>query len=320
LLAVAAPMLAALREGPEAVQRNLRAAPDHPDPWVRATRRALTGHLSLHDGDIESAARDLSQAHSLFAEVGDRWGLIVSLTGLADVAIARGRASEAVRTLEEARGYAAQGLGSHWGHAMRVPLGRARARAGDVDGARAELEQGVRFAEQIGEIDDAVAGYIELAELARRDGDLPAARVLLQQAADIAERNPRPDMPAAAAAAFSRIGCLSEQEGDLSAATDWHQRALGALASIATPMLPVNPSLALVVEGIAALAAARAEPTRAAELLGLAHTLHGFCDDASLEVARARAAISAALDPAEAEAAYARGRKLGRPDALGLTL
>jgi predicted ATPase/DNA-binding SARP family transcriptional activator len=318
LLAVAAPMLAALREGPDAIQRNLRAAPDHPDPWVRAARRALAGHLALHEGEIESAGRDLGEGYSLFAELGDRWGLIVSLTGLAEVAIARGRASEAVRTLEEARGYAAQGLGSHWGQTMRVPLGRARARAGDLAGARADLEQGVRFAEQIGEADDAASGYIELAELARRDGDLAAACGLLQQAASIAERNPRPDMPAVAAAAFSRLGSVAEQEGDLSAAAGWHQRAIGALAGIATPMLPVNPPLALAVEGIAALAAARGEHSRAAELLGLAHTLHGFDDDASLEVARARAAISASLDPAEAEAAYARGRKLGRADALAL--
>jgi predicted ATPase/DNA-binding SARP family transcriptional activator len=319
LLAVAAPVLAGLREGPDAIRRNLRAAGDHPDPWVRAGRRALAGHLSLQEGDIESAARDLSQAYSLFAELGDRWGLIVCLTGLAEVAIGDGRAGQAVRALEEAREYASAGLGSNWGETMRVPLGRARARAGDVRGARADLEQGIRVAEQIGEFEDAARGFIELAELARREGDVPAARGLLQQAADISEHHPRPDMPATAAAAFSKLGCLAEQEGDLSAAAGWHQRAMAALARIATPMLPVNPSLALVVEGLAALAAARGEPARAAELLGLARALHGYDDEASLEVVRARAAIAAALDAAEAGAAYARGRKLGRADALALT-
>jgi predicted ATPase/DNA-binding SARP family transcriptional activator len=318
LLAVAAPMLAGLPEGPEGIRRNLQAAGEHPDPWVRAARRALAGHLACADGDIERAARDLAAAYSLFAEVGDRWGLMVCLGGLAEVAIAQGRAGDAVRALEEARGYASEGLGSNWGQTMRVALGRARARAGDLVGARADLEQGLRFAEQIGEADDAARGYIELAELARRDGDLAGARGLLQHALEITERNPRPDMPAVTATAYTRLGCVTEQEGDLEAAAALQQRALSVLAGITTPMLPLNPALAVVVEGIAALAAARGEPARAAELLGLARTLHGFDDTASLEVTRARAAVDAALNGADARAAYDRGRKLGRSDALAL--
>lgn len=321
LLAVAAPILTAMRDGMDAVRRSLQLPGDHPDPWVRAARRALAGHLGLHDGDIDSAACDLTDGYSLFADLGDRWGLMICLAGLADVAISRGRAGEAVLSLEEARGYANEGLGTNWGQTMRVPLGRARARAGDLDGARADLEQGTAFAEQIGEFDDAARGYIELAELARHGGDLPAARGLLQQALQLAQEHSGPEMPMMTALALGKLGCVAEQEGDLKAARDWQQRALGAMApGVTAPMLPVNPTLSVVVEGIAALAAARGEHTRAAELLGLAHTLHGFCDDASPEVARARAAIDVALTGAEAEAAYSRGRKLGRAEALALSI
>jgi predicted ATPase/DNA-binding SARP family transcriptional activator len=319
LLAAAAPMLAGLRDGSDTVRRNLQQARDHPDPWVRAARRALAGHLADNDGDIESAAEDLTEAYSLFTELGDRWGLIVSLAGLADVAIARGQAGEAVQLLEEARGYASEGLATNWGQTMRVAIGRARARAGDIDGARGDLEQGVRFAKLIGEFDDAAAGYVELAEIARGEGDLAGAHGLLLQAAQIAEQHPQPAMPAVAATALSRLGCVAEQEGDLVTAASLQQRALSTLGGITTPMLPLNRMLAVVVEGIAALSAARGEHPRAAELLGLAHTLHGFCDDGSIEVARTKAAIGAALDGADAEAAYARGRKLGPADALTLT-
>jgi hypothetical protein len=83
--------------------------------------------------------------------------------------------------------------------------------------------------------------------------------------------------------------------------------------------MPSNPTLASVVEGIAALSAARGEYVRAAELLGLAHTLQGFGNAAGLEVKRARAAIAANLDSAAFEAAYSRGRELTREDALTLT-
>jgi hypothetical protein len=74
-----------------------------------------------------------------------------------------------------------------------------------------------------------------------------------------------------------------------------------------------------VVDGIAALTAARGEPARAAELLGLAHRLQGFGDARSLEVTRARAAITARLSEADFRAAYERGRCQSRADALALT-
>jgi predicted metal-binding membrane protein len=104
----------------------------------------------------------------------------------------------------------------------------------------------------------------------------------------------------------------------LAAAADWHDRAIGKLRTGLAAMLPSNPTLALIVEGIAALTAARGEQVRAAELLGLAHRLQGFRNAASLEVERAQAAIDAALSRADAEAADARGQHMGRPEALAL--
>jgi len=122
-----------------------------------------------------------------------------------------------------------------------------------------------------------------------------------------------------AASTYTKLGCVAEQEGDLPAAGQWHARALGTLADVTAEFMPSNPTLAVVVEGIAALSAARGEPIRAAELLGLAHTLQGFGNAASLEVKRAKAAIATDLDSDAYRAAYARGRELSRDDALALT-
>jgi predicted ATPase/DNA-binding SARP family transcriptional activator len=322
LLALVAPMLAFIGGDIAAARQRLQAVAQHPDPWVRAARRALAGHLALHDGDIESAAGELAAGYATFQELGDRWVLIWCLTGLADVAIAHGFPDEAVRALEEARGYATGGLAGNLGKTMRIPLGHARARAGDIDGARADLEDGVRNAERIGELDDAAAGYVQLAEIARRDGDRGSARDLLQRALAIAEpRQRRPDMYTVAATTLSKLGCLAEQEGDLAAAAGWHQRALAALAEPMAAILPDNRHLAGLVDGIAALAAARGEHARAAELLGLADRLQGFSDAGSLEVARAAAAAKAALGDAAFQAAYAHGRDRdsARADALALS-
>ena len=85
-----------------------------------------------------------------------------------------------------------------------------------MEGARADLEDGLRSAELAGELDDAASGYNLLADLARRAGDLAGARDLLQRAQAIVEtRLRRPDMAVVAAVMFSKFGCIAEQEGDL---------------------------------------------------------------------------------------------------------
>jgi predicted ATPase/DNA-binding SARP family transcriptional activator len=321
LLAIMGPMLAVF-SGDYAGARQQLQAGAHSDPWVRAARRTMAAHLAIHDGDIESAGEELAAAYAMFDDLGDRWGLIWSLTGVADVAIARGLPDQAVSALEQAQNLAACGLTGNLADTMRIPLGEARARAGDIAGARAEFEQGARSSERIGELDNAASAYVQLSELARRDGDLAGAREELQRALDIAEpRSRRPDMSHVASATYAKLGCIAEQEGDLAAAAGWHERAIAALADGAAAFLPSNRPLAVVVDGFAALAAARGEHARAAELLGLAHRLQGFSDAVSLEVARATAAARAALGDAAFDAAYARGRSSdsAKADALALS-
>jgi predicted ATPase/DNA-binding SARP family transcriptional activator len=319
LLTLATPMLAVLSGDSDGARRGLEAVADHPDPWVRAAQRGLGGHLAINDGEIDRGAGDLAQGYDMFRDLGDRWGQMICLTGLAEVAIAQGRPAEAVRVLEESRSLANEGLAANWSQTIRVPLGRARALAGDVVGARADLERGVVDAERLGEFDDAASGYVALAEMARTAGDLAAAREQLELALQVINpRLQRPDMFSVATIAYSRMGCIAEQESDLDQAAEWHRRALGALTS-SFVLISSGVPIAVAVEGIAALAATRGEHVRAAELLGLAHTAAGFSDPFSLEVKRVKAAAEAVLGRADFDAAYARGRAMTREDALSLT-
>jgi tetratricopeptide (TPR) repeat protein len=290
----------------------------------------MTGHLALNDGDIGAAAADLADGLARFERLGDRFGLVGCLVGLAQVAIARNDPDEAVRALEQAREHAAA-LAGNMGGILGIGLGEARARAGDTERARADLQDGVRAAELAGELDDATSGYLQLAEVARHADDLAGAGDLLQSALAIVEsRLQRPDMFAMAAATFSKLGCIAEQEGDLAGAAAWQQRAIDTLSGSPASqdrsdqrlvaILPINRTLAAVVDAIAALAAARGEHARAAELLGLAHALQGFSDAWSLEVARATAAARTALGDADFEAAYARGRNRDGAKAEALAL
>jgi len=320
LLTLIAPLLDMIAGDRDAARQGLAAAAEHPDPWTRAAQRMFSGHLAVSQGNIDAAADAFDDGEARFRELGERWGLIVCLSGQADVAMARGAPADAVRVLEEACGYADEGLANNWSEMLRIPLGRARAQAGDIDGGRADIERGVRSAKRIGEQDDQAAGYLQLSEIARLEGDLPGARRLLGRAQEISEANRRrPDMHLVAASTYTKLGCVAEQEGDLAAAAQCHARALGTLADVTAEFMPSNPTLAVVVEGISALSAARGEHVRAAELLGLAHTLQGFGNAASIEVKRAKAAIAARLDKDVYQAAYARGRELTREDALALT-
>jgi predicted ATPase/DNA-binding SARP family transcriptional activator len=320
LLTLVGLVLSMLAGDDEGTQLARAAAEQHPDPWIRGATLMFQGYLALSNGDIDSAAAAFGDGYARFQEMGERWGLAICLSGQAEVAMGRGAPADAVRLLEEAREIAENGLAGNWGEMLRIPLGRARAQTGDIDGARADIERGVRSAKRVGEQDDQASGYVQLSEIARLEGDLPGARRLLERAREVAEAHTkRPDMHLVAASAYTKLGCVAEQEGDLPAAARWHARALGQLANVTAEFLPSNPTLASVVEGIAALSAARGECVRAAELLGLAHTLQGFGNAASLEVKRAEAAIAANLDEADFAAAYTRGRELTREDALTLT-
>jgi predicted ATPase/DNA-binding SARP family transcriptional activator len=321
LLIMAGAIVSVLSGDLAGTRRILTEVSRHPDPWLAAAGQLFSGYLAVNEGEIDTAAGALAAACAAFTEIGDRWAIAVSLNGQAQVAMARDEPAEAVRLIEAARGSAsAVGLGPNWGEMMSIPLGHARAASGDLDQARADLERGVGFAGRLGEHDDEANGYIELSELARRAGDLTAARSLLEQALEVIRpRAGEMQMHASTATAYTKVGCIAEQEGDLAAAASWHARALAVLTAAQVVMFPSNPHLAGIVEGIAALAAARGEHARAAELLGLAHVLQGFRNAGSLEAERAAVAAIAALGPAAFDAAYARGRLLRRADALALT-
>ncbi len=317
-LALCAPLGAIFAGRPEETEHELDKIADHPDPWVRAARQAFLGHLAFNGGDIDRAEVAAETSYAGFHEVGDRWGMGSALVGIAEIAMARGRHAEAVAAVEEAYGYALEGVSPDQGAELLIMVGRARARTGDIERARADIERGMAAAARIGEHGDAANGLVWLSELARREDDLEEARSLLERAmAFIEPRMARIDLGHSTAVTFSKRGCLAEQEGDLVAAAELHEKAMLEAGRISG--LPIDRLLATLVEGFAALAAARGEHVRAAELLGTAHTLRGLAETWSLEVDRATAAALAALGGEEFDAAYERGRRASRVEAFALT-
>ncbi|MDL4777797.1 AfsR/SARP family transcriptional regulator [Actinomadura xylanilytica] len=300
----------------DGARRLIQGVAEHPDPWVRAVAHVMEGFLAMNDGEIEQAAEQVRAAYEGFRELGDRWGMVLGLSGRMNLALVRGETAEAVRLAEEAYEYAVRRGSNEQGAVLRITVAQARAAHGDFDGARRDLADSIRDTERIGEYADAAHGRVWLSELERREGNLAAARPLLERALeDVEPRRHRADFTQVSVMVYAKLACLVEQEGDLEEAARLHA---WAFSGVADNMLLGNQVLATLVEGVAALSAARGEHVRAAELLGTAHKLHGFRDRYSLEARRATAAATEALGAEGFDEAYARGRLATREEALAI--
>ncbi|TYK52240.1 BTAD domain-containing putative transcriptional regulator [Actinomadura decatromicini] len=294
------------------ITRRLRRIEDHPDPWVRAVSHTLLAHMAINTGHIDEAAAEAADGYARFRDLGDRFGMILVLSGMMQVAMARGELAEAVALGEEAYGYATMGVSPEQGASILAQLGRARAELGDLAQARDDVERAMAQTERIGELADAAGASLQLCEMDLKGGDRAAARAHAARARRWTEpRGHRPDFAQAVRRTLSRLGSLAEEDGDLDAALDWHTKAFTDLRNDA---LMGNPALATMVEGLAACAAARGACVRAAELLGTAHTLHGFRDVTSYDAERTHAYVTSVLGPDAFAVAYERGRQVTRDD------
>ncbi|MEV4677554.1 BTAD domain-containing putative transcriptional regulator [Actinomadura sp. NPDC049382] len=294
----------------EAMRRRLHDIDDHPDPWLRAIVRVCLGHMAIHTGDIDEAAAETADGYARFREMGDRFGMIVALSGMMQVALARDEAAEAIRLGEEAHGYATAQVSPEQGAGILIQLARARARQGDVEGARADLDRAMAETERVGEFAEAAGASLQLCELSLQEGDRDAGRAYAERAHQWVEaRGHRPDFVQTARRTHSRLGCLAEEDGDLDEARRRHTEAFRDLHD---DVLMGNPTVASLIEGLAAYAAARGAFVRAAELLGTAHTLNGYSDDTSYEVRRTLPVVTRALGDDAFAAAYERGRLVTR--------
>ncbi|MET8687426.1 BTAD domain-containing putative transcriptional regulator [Streptomyces sp. NPDC004732] len=253
------------------------------DQWTTAAALALRAMHALIRGDLDTIGRDGRRAAVLFAELGDRWGELQTVTPLAVLAEIRGEYAEAVRRQEEGLAIARE-LGLQAEVAARLSgLGRLALLTHDWERARELHEEARQLAERYGYRYGQIHAEMGLALGARRSGDLDAAEAHLMR---IRDRHADVSSPAGDHLHHAELGFIAELRGDGPGAEAHHLLGLKTARALAEPR-----AVALSLEGLAGAAAvsgtaeAGAGAERAAELLGAADA--------------ARRSVGAPLPPAE---------------------
>jgi predicted ATPase len=270
------------------------------EPWQRGMLALTRAMLAGADGDTETMRRDLAAGAADFRDAGERWGLATSLTylGLAegmadDVEAATSALEESITLIRDLGGT---------DHFQRTWLAMQHAQTGQPTQARAEL---------LAILNGGVPSLVEamarlfLADLARYRGDLSEATAQIDLAAGHLGDG-------GFNGALLRLGQgqLAVAGGDLDAAGS-HLLEAFTLAS----SMPDMPMVAQVAVGVAELALRRGAAEDAAFVLGAAHALRGAPATGNSDVRRVSNELRTTLDPRAYQAAYDRGRRLGRDDA-----
>jgi predicted ATPase/DNA-binding SARP family transcriptional activator len=282
---------------------------EHRDAWVRAQAELMRGFAAQNRGEEDRAVERFTTARDSFTSVGDRWGTASAASALATSHSLRGDHTPAITAMSEAL-HLTQALGADDDAAwLRAQRGIERLHDRDLAGAHDDLAQSQAYAHshRLGVV--AALAATGLGKLARRSGDLAAARDLLTGALNALAETGWLEVRIRVLT-LTELGRVAIAGGDLSVARAHLDRALEVALAGGEGSVTAG-----VAEALADLALAGGEPDGAARLLGLAAAARGAPDrgnpDPIATEAAARAALGANYDPA-----YGSGATLAPPDAV----
>jgi predicted ATPase/DNA-binding SARP family transcriptional activator len=301
--------------GEAAMHARIASELEHPDPWIRAAGRLARGIFAANlGGDHDVSERDLLAALERFEQVGDRWGVSIAASGLAEARSLRGDHRAAVTTRELALRLMGE-LTANGNEVVeaRVRLGVERGRAGDLDAARADLEQALREARRNANAPLEAFALGGLAELHGRAGDLDQARAgyrlgLARLADGSFSTLSLSAMRAPLLFGLGHIAVLAGEPDDAEA----HYREAFALCT-GTPDLPL---LAEAIDGLAEAAFAGGDAGRAATLLGAGIAVRGAPNHSQPEMVALAERVRERLGTDAYRRASARGAAMTRDAAL----
>lgn len=165
----------------EELMRELRRLVG-PDVWINALGAMGSGSALMWSGEWDRARSALATALDGFRSTGDRWGCMITLGALGELAAWQGDPETAGAHMDEAMGLV-EALGSAVDQAdMLRTRGEIRLRAGDLGAARDDFAGALLLAQRSGAPEFVASARLGLAQVARLRGDLVEARRLCEEA------------------------------------------------------------------------------------------------------------------------------------------
>lgn len=274
-----------------------------PDAWSRAFARIGDGLGAQYGGRIAEAEAHFSASLDAFRALGDRWGEASALEKLAEFADWRGDHARFRELMDESVRLAGELGAAEDAADLLCRRADGVLRHGDAEAAKADYEAAAERARAAGTPVTLARARGGLGEIARRAGDLAAARRWYASALALATD------PVTGGETRIRVhtgfGWTAAAEGRLEEATELHQEAL------ATALEHANlPGAAQALEGLAGVLAAREEDERAAFLLGVAVGLRGAPVAGDADVTGVADRVRARIGAPAYASAFDRGREM----------
>ncbi|GAB1816873.1 AfsR/SARP family transcriptional regulator [Herbidospora sp. RD11066] len=283
------------------------------DAWTRSLSRFGWGLLALFEGDPVKAEEHLLPSLAGFTKIGDRWGMAMGLTGLADIAEWTCRRTEALDLVNQALDLV-QTLGTTVDIAdllcrraqNTLVLSERSGAAGPAmrGSARADFSRAAELARHAGAIELIGRAHIGLADLARLHGSLTEARDLAERVlTDLTESGGDWfSLDEIRVAAHLTLGWTAYGEGDPDRAEHHHRQALSSVYVQRNRL-----HAARVTEGLAGAVLLRDDPAGAAALLGISTALREGLPSDEPDATRLATRCRAILGEAVYTTAHARG-------------
>jgi len=298
--------------------RDVLASPDdRADPWSRALALQVRGVAAMNLGMPVEAVDLLRRALSGFEEVGERWGLAVTLSTLHTASRRSGEPADWGLIERANRNLRELGLP---GHSMESDVGAAlhRARSGDVAGGRRDLTD---LASQAATAESRTLVHLGLARLEWRAGRADLARdhaltglaeggqVRPDHGRTAAADQPTPGRSVPPHLTTLLLAVLAQAEASV------HRLDHPAVRLLLTVHTPIVAGIAAVV---AAIELDRNRPDQAARLLGFTTTLRGWDDLVDVDPQKVTQRATDALGTKRFTDAHAAGAAMSRAEAEAL--
>jgi tetratricopeptide (TPR) repeat protein len=264
-------------QAPDAYLTAFEPLLDSADPWVRALARTHVGKARIVFGQSGPDADEyLKRALAEFRALGDRFGIWLTLTELADRIAVRGDLAGACEHYDQAAGVLIETGAVEDVIPIRSRQAQLYWLLGDKDSSAAAMAAAQRYAERVPWPNALVELALSQAELARWAGHAAEARRHLDVATTVlGDSAEQPDIRAVM---HDLLGYLA---GDLGEARTHRAAACQAAAEAG-----YVPLIAKVLVGVADLALRRGQDEQAARLLAASDSVRGLPDRSHPDAAR----------------------------------